>query len=57
MKITTNSLINLKIEMTSRMNIVESMNGNHDQHDIDRISEIATILSALAPHMLDPRFK
>jgi hypothetical protein len=51
-----NDLKNIAIEMTSLMNIVEASD-YIDPKDIDRISEIATILSALAPNLLDPRFK
>lgn len=50
-----NGLQNLAIEMTSLMNIVEASDFI-DPNDIDRISEIATILVALAPNLIDPRF-
>lgn len=54
-----NSLKNLSIEMTARMNVVEEMDKQGFapyQEDLDRISEIATMLKALAPNLLDPRF-
>jgi hypothetical protein len=46
-------------EMTIRMNTVEAMDNagyTIDQNDLDRISELATLLSTLAPQYLDSRW-